>query len=235
MLCAAELRHLGDEHRAALGDEAVSRVPEGRVSRQAAEAVRAAALHAERELARRALLARELVHLRQHPLHDLEASVDGGLRAAGLLDADPLDGLVELHAALLQAAGEDREVGLLTAEVEEDDAGDVRVLGVVLQGPHQDLEVRAVRRAAALVVGDGDDAVDVRVLLAGVEGVLRDRGDGRGLVRGAHARGNDEDEVPRADAAVRATEALEGAAGLGALRGRGGEVIGQLPDHWNLV
>ena len=112
---------------------------------------------------------------------------------------------------LLQAGDLDH----LAAEADQQRAGEVGVAGVAPLRALQHLVALALAgHAAAGAVDEGDDAVDVGIVVedaGAVEGLgdeARDRG------RAVHA-GEDADVVARADLAVRAAVALEGGARLG--------------------
>ena len=185
---------------------------ERRIRREAGEAVRPAALHAQDQLARRLARPRGLVDRRQHRRDLLQPPFDDRLGPAGLLDTEADDRLSEIQLLVLQVAFDLGEVRLLAPETDEDHAADVRVRRVVGERPQHHLDVRSVGAAAPACVRDCHDAVHVRKSLALVDRELGHHRDLLRLVARAHARRHDQQEVARADAAVRAAEAQERAA-----------------------
>ncbi len=126
----------------------------------------------------------------------------------------------------------------LAAEAEEEDAGEVGVVGVADEDAAEEVGGLAVfGHAAAGAMGDGDDAVDVGV---GAEDFgSKVGGDAAGDGGGAVDCGEDADVVAGGDAAVGAEDALErggvgeqfggvgvGADGVVALEVSGDEVVG---------
>ena len=138
--------------------------------------------------------------------------LDGCLRATDFLNADFGDRLVERPLAPEQILFDISEVGLLATQIHQDDAADIRMIGVIRQRPQHHVEIRAVLAAAAFVVRDGDNAVHIGVAFAFVEHEL---GHHRNLLRfvaGTHTGRDNQDEVARAGATVCAAEALKGRA-----------------------
>src|ERR1044072_6642231 len=94
---------------------------------------------------------------------------------------------------------------------------------VVPQRTQHHVDRRTILAAAAFVMWNRDDAVDVRKLVAVVKCELRDRRNLLRFVAGAHARRHDQQEVARAGASVGAPGAPERRALLlGNVNGRGG-------------
>ena len=136
--------------------------------------------------------------------------------AAGLLDGQAVEAVGEVGA---EARLHPPDLHHLAAEADEDRGADVRVGGVAPEHALQVVEARPLgRHAAAGAVGEGDDAVDVRIVGedAGAHHLLGGAADHR---RRAVHRGADRDHVAGADLAVGAAVALE-ARGLD-LRDRG--------------
>ena len=163
----------------------------------------------------------------QHLLDRLDPGAHGAPDAAGLLDDQGGDGLV---GGQVEPVEERLGGDHLAAEAEDEQAGDVGVVGVAAQGAPGDLGALAGgHEAAAGVVGEGDDAVDVRV---GVQDAAAELvGDEPGGRRGAVHGGDDADVVAGAPAAVAAGVPVEGADGPGGRRqgdAGGAELVGAL-------
>ena len=212
VLGAVDLGRLGQHGGAAVAHQQVDGGAERRVGGDAGIAVRAAALQGEHQLAGGDRLAVRLVGAGQHLLDAGDAGLDGLLGAAGVLDGHGAE-VVALDQAVLLL--EPRDLEHLAAEAHHQRGGQVGMAGVA--------PLRALERLVALALGgeaaagavhEGDDAVDVGVL-------LQDAGPGDGLGheaghrgRAVHA-GQDADVVARAGLAVGAAEAFEGGARLG--------------------
>ena len=74
----------------------------------------------------------------------------------------------------------------------------------------QDVDIRSVGTAAAFVVRNRHDAIDVGKFIAIVEAEFGDRGNLLRLVAGTHAGGHDENEVSCSNAAIGTAESHEG-------------------------
>ena len=146
----------------------------------------------------------------QHLLDHGDAALDGLARAAGRLDGHGAEHLVLFQPVVLDETG---DLHHLAAEADHQRAGDIRVRGVAPFGALHHLEAfRALAgHAAARALDEGHDAVDVRIVVedAGAVELVGDEAGDRG--RAVHA-GQDADVVARADLAVLAPVALEGAA-----------------------
>ena len=212
VLGAVDLGRLGQHGRAAVAHQHVDGRAERRVGGDAGVAVRAAALQGQRQLAGGDGLAPRLVGARQHLLDAGDAGLDGLLGAAGVLDGHGAE-VVALDQAVLLL--EPRDLEHLAAEADDQRGGQVGMAGIAPLRALQRLVALALgRQAAAGAVHEGDDAVDVGVLLedAGAgDGLGHEAGDGG---RAVHA-GEDADVVARAGLAVGAAVALEGGARLG--------------------
>ncbi len=201
VLSAVDLRCLAQDRGAALGDEQVCRRAQRRVRRDAGVAVGAAALQAQDQFRGGHRLPLD-VHLLQQGLYPLDTRAHRGRRTARILDG---------HAGDRRGGGQVQLGDLvdLTAEPDDDDPPEVRMVGITGQGATEQLEPFAVGgEATAGLVGDGHDTVD-----AGVRGEharrphpfrhqLRHRG-------GAVDGGDDADVVACRDTAVGTDDALE--------------------------
>ena len=179
-----------------------------RVGGDAGITVGAAALQRQRQVAGRQGPAGDVVDLGQQRLDPADAFAGGGGGAAHVLDADGDDA-----GSRFQAGGLHQRVDLvhLAAEAEQDHRGEVRVAGVAGDGPAQRVHhLAAAGHAAAVAVGQRDDAVDVGI--GGQRGAAEMVGDHPRRGGGAVHRGQHADVVAGGDAAVRAQDALEGGA-----------------------
>jgi hypothetical protein len=101
----------------------------------------------------------------------------------------------------------------LAAEAEEEDGGEVGMVGVSDKDAAKEVGGFAVLgHAAAGAVSDGDDAVDVGIGAEDIGGEVG--GDAAGYGGGTVDRGEDADVVAGADAAVGADDSLEGGGGF---------------------
>ena len=208
VLGAVDLGRLRQHAGAAVAHQLVHRPAERGVGGDAGVAVGAAAIGRQRDLGDRLLRPPGGVRHGQE-LGDLgRGLLDGLLDAAGLLDVD--DHRLALgmpgrrHALLVHHDG-----GLvdLAAEADQDVGGDVGVLGVARQDALERHVVLAEELgAAARLVRDGEDAVDVRVVLRHVAELVLDELADAGRAVDA---GDDGDVVARADAPVLALVAVE--------------------------
>ena len=150
------------------------------------------------------------IELGQHLLHSLKTGADRGLGPTRFLNAYPRRRLVPGQATtLLQHGLDERHVGLLTTEVEEHDAADIRVVRVVRERAEQHRDVGAIGTTTSLVVRNRYDAIHVRKSLAIEQRVLGDDRDLGRLVARTHARRHDQQEVAGADTTIRAAKARE--------------------------
>ncbi len=195
LLGPGQLGRLGQQHRGAVGHQEVGRPPERRVRGHGAEAVRAAALDAQDEVAGRHLLP---LH-RGHPFGDAERSrhpgIDRGAGATGVLDDDRLEG-----GPGRQPGGVEERVQLVDFATKSDDhgTGGVRVGGVAGQHAAQAVDLGAVRgQPAAAGVQEGGHPVDPLRQEPARLGGHRPRHRGRAV----HG-GDDEEVVAGADATV---------------------------------
>jgi hypothetical protein len=185
---------------------------ERRVGGDAGIAVRAAALQADGDVRRGYRLALRLVDLRQQIADARDALGDGLPGAAGLLDRHGLE-----QAALVELLGAHDAADLrrLAAQPDHDHRGEVGMARIAGDGAAEHVHAVALaRHAAAGLVGECDDAVDVgerrEQALAG-DRVRPERfGDIARRRRRAVHRGEHADIVARRDAPVAAHDALEG-------------------------
>ena len=102
----------------------------------------------------------------------------------------------------------------LAAQAEHEDAREIRMPRIAAERAAEQRQRLVLGHAAAGLVGQRDDAVDIRKIgqriVAGERILLEDVGDEACDMRAAIHRGEHADVVPRRDAAVRAQDALEG-------------------------
>ena len=153
-------------------------------------------------------LARRGVRFGQHLAHEIDAGGDRFAGAADGLDvqrAQPAGETLFLH----QAA----DLVDLAAQTENDDMGEVGVARVAGERPAQHAQRLVLGHAAAGLVGQRDDAVDVGVIrqrvVAGERIALEHVGDETGDMGGTIHAGQDADVIARRDLAVGPADALE--------------------------
>ena len=192
VLCADELRGLGENARAARRDDQIAHRADGRVGRQTARRVRTAAFRADDQLGDREFLSLEQARLGDHLLGVADRLLDGLERAARLLNDHALHGLA---GALGDCLRDQIHLAVFAAERYEDRAVDIRVGRIARHDIHGKLLVDRDLRAALLIV-EGYGAFDLL-------------GNDACRIRGAHARGKDKYLVPHADAPVRTAIAVK--------------------------
>ena len=176
------------------------------VGRDAGVAVRAAALEPEREVARRNLLALDLVCFRQQVLDTGDALGHGLLGAAGVLDGEGL----QLVAALEILRGQ-QVVDLVRFAAKADHQRSMKIRMRRVAGEHpaqQRYRFTFGAHATAGLVMDRHHAIDVRVLRHEV--FVEVLGDHAADVRRAVHAGDDREVVAGGDAAVGALDAHKG-------------------------
>ena len=164
-------------------------------------------MQAERQVLGWERLALHLVGLGQQLFDALDAGTHGGVGAAGLLDGVGVDAVADGDA--LGLAQPVQLVGL-AAETDDQHGREIRMLGVAGDGAAEERDRLALGAGgAAALVGERDDAVDVREVgerlrpaeLVGDQA----RHGGRAVHRREHA-----DIVARRHAAIGPQDALEG-------------------------
>src|SRR5262245_43828655 len=216
VLGAVDLGRFREHAGAAIPHQLIDRPAEGRVRGDPRVAVRAAAVRGEHQLRHRLPRPLRVVRPRQELGHFGGCALDGLPDAARLLDVHQVRLALGMpgHRHLLAVDHHDRLVHL-APEPDEDVGGHIRMLGVA--GEHA-LERQMILAeelgATPRLVGDGDDAVDVRVVALDVaELVLHEVTDARGAV---HPR-DDRHVVARADTAVLPLVAVEVAHRIGGI------------------
>ena len=226
-VAAVEERGLGAEHLGDLGQdrgaapraEAVGDATDQRVGGDAAEAVAAAALHAEHQFARGDRLALELRGIRDELAHRFEAVLDFILHVLRVEKADAL----RVERAGFGEEGLERVV--LAAEAEDQHRGGVRVADQAGEDPAGVAEVVAELRAA-VGMGEGVDAID---RAAGPDELLRrEVGDALAGDVDAGDRVDDPDLVAGRRAAIGTAVAEEGGNFTRGGRGSTGSLVFQL-------
>ena len=192
VLRADEFRGLGEDARAARRNDEVAHRADGRVGRQTARRVRAAALRADDQFGNREFLALHHAGLCDHLLGVADSLLDRFERAAGLLNNHALHGLV---GALCDGLGNEVHLAVFAAERHEDRAVDVGVRCIAGHDVHGQLLVYCDLRAALLVV-EGHRAFDLL-------------GNDTCRIRSADARGQDQNLVPHAHSSVRTAVAVK--------------------------
>src|SRR6266545_4654629 len=196
VLRAVDLGRLGEHSRAAVAHELVHRPAQGGVGGDAGGAVGPAAIGGQRDLRHRLLRPRGGIGQGQELGHLGGRLLDRLPDTARLLDVDH-------HGLALRVAGcghallvhQDRGLIHLAAEADQDVGGDVRMLGIAREHALKGHVVLAEELgAAARLVGDGEHAVDVRVVLRHVAELVLDELAHAG--RAVHA-GDDGDVVAR--------------------------------------
>ena len=188
LLRAVQFGELGEDGGSAQAGDDVRDVADCGVCGDAAEAVRTAALHAQGERGERRGGAFDLVGLSERD----EGAVDGLLHerrlVAGLLLIDDDHRLAQLGIARAELFHEQSGLRVLAAEAEHGGAGDVGVVNVAGEQTAEFTRILA-RAAAAKLVGDEADAVDVGKDALGAGAVRRCCGAAVGLLRDklAHA------------------------------------------------
>ena len=167
----------------------------------------------------------DLVRLGQDFLHERHAGGDGLAAAAHGLDVHRLQAAGE--ALFLHQAA---DLVHLAAQTEDDDVGKVGVAGVAGEGAAEQTQRLVLGHAAAGLVGQRDDAIDVgeigQRIVAGERVAAEHVGDDAGDVgRTVHA-GQDADVVARGDLAVGAADALEGGGGFDEIGWAGIDAVG---------
>jgi hypothetical protein len=208
MLGAVDFRRLGEHAGTTVPHQLVDGPAEGGVRGDAGVTVGAAAVGGEDELGDRLLRAPGLVGDGQQPGHLRRRALHRLADAAGLLDVDD-EGLALGMAGGGHPLAVHEHGGLvhLAAEPHQDVGRDVRVLGVAGKDALQRQVILAEELgAAARLVGDGEHAVDVRVVARHVpEAVLHELAHTRRAVdAGDHGH-----VVARAHAAILAPVAVE--------------------------
>ncbi len=209
MFAAVDLAGFAKDDGAALADDQVAGLAEGRVGGDAGPAIGAAALEGDDEFGGRDWLALGPVRLGQQVHHGLDSRLDGLEESAILLDGQHR-GLVTVG----EVANVDDVLGLVgfAAETHNDITANIRMIDDARHGSLQQVQVvGTVVGPAAALGGEGDDAVDVGVLVEHriVAEVVGHPSHGGG--RAVHG-GQQGDEVPGAHAAIGPPVAHEGAA-----------------------
>ena len=148
----------------------------------------------------------DLVGFRCHFLELLNPTLDCLAGAARLLDCHVAEIAVRAHAA---AADQVRNLHDFAAQAQQENACEIRVAGIALQGPEQGVVALVIaRHAAAGTVDDRHDTIDVFKIVepALFLGCL---GDEAGHRAGTVHRGENAEIVAGADAAVSAVVAHE--------------------------
>ncbi len=165
-------------------------------------------MQGDRQFAGGDFLARHFIGIGQHFIDEGNAGFRGLAGAADFLDlhfAQAPGELLLLH----QAA----DLVDLAAEAEHHHMGEVHVARVAAERAPQQCERFVLRHAAAGLVGERNDAVDIGIVgerIVPGEGILLEHvGDHAGHMGAAIHRGEDADIVARRDAAVAAPEAHE--------------------------
>ena len=124
-------------------------------------------------MARRHALAHHLVRLREHFLQRGNAGLDGLAGAAGLLHHKGFQARTDVEALLLH---QPFDLIALAAEADDQRTGQVGMPGITRHGPPQQIHRFAGHfHAAAGTVGEGTDAVDVRIICKPLRGeIFRD-------------------------------------------------------------
>jgi hypothetical protein len=134
-----------------------------------------------------------------HFLQLLDAALDGLAGAAGLLDRHVTEIAVRAHPP---ATDQVRHLHDLAAKAQEQDAGEVRVAGIALQGAEQGVVALVIaRHAAAGAMDDRHDAIDIFELVEPalfLHSLGDEAGDGARAVHG----GENAEIVAGADRAV---------------------------------
>ena len=208
-----------------MAHQEIARRTQRRIGRYAGITVGAAALQRHRQFARRHRLALDFVGIRQRLAHEGDAGLH---RLAGAAD------FLNVHRA--QTAGEflllhqPADLVDLAAEPEHDDGGEIRMPRIAAERAAKQRQRLVLRHAAAGLVGQRDDAIDIRKIrqriVAGERILLEDIGDDAGDMGAAIHRGEDADIVAGRDAAVGTADALEGRRQIEIRRRRDVDAIG---------
>jgi hypothetical protein len=170
-----------------------------RIGGDAGIAVGAAALHADHQMFEPCRRARDPVGLGCHFPELSDAALDGLAGAAGLLDGHVAEIAVLAHPA---PANQVRHLHDLAAKAQEQDAGEVRIAGIALQGAEQGVVTLVIaRHAAAGAMDDRHDTVDILELVEPalfLHSLGNEAGDGARAVHG----GENAEIVAGADRAV---------------------------------
>ena len=222
---AVGFRGFGEDDAAAVADEDVAGDAEGGVGGDAGVSVGAAALQGDGEFADGGGFAADVVGFGEDFADEGDGGFYGFAGAAHFLDVHAAEAAGEF--LFLEEAG---ELVHFAAEAEDDDGGEVGVSCVATKRAAQDGQGFAGGHAAAGLVGEGDDAVDIGVVgerIAAGDGVFAEgHGDQVGDVGGAVHAGEDADVVAGGDAAVRAVDAHEGGRRVGEVGGAGVDAVG---------
>ena len=160
----------------------------------------------QHQFARRPRFAPGRVEDRQHRLHPLETGLDRLSGAAGRLDRQGVEEVALCKAALFLHPA---DLEHLATEPDHHHAAHVGIGGVAPLGARQHVEAFALaRHAAAGAVNEGDDAVDVGIVVEHARLLDLARHIARHRRRTIH-RGQDAEIVARSGLAAGAREALE--------------------------
>jgi hypothetical protein len=162
VLGSVDLRRLRERRRPSLPDDPVGGSTDDGIRRDARIAIRAAAFHADDELARRDRLPRHVGDRRQQLDDGIDARLYGLARPALLLDDERPVGDRDVEPWILE---QPLELVRLTTQRHQQDASEVGVIGVTDQRAPQQLEALARgRHRTPGRVRQRDDPIDRRMV-----------------------------------------------------------------------
>ncbi|CUX10688.1 hypothetical protein AGR7C_Cc10070 [Agrobacterium deltaense Zutra 3/1] len=203
---AVNLRRLREDRGAAVADDEVGGITQSRVGGNAGITIRTAAFQRHLQFGKRLLRAAGGVDHRQHGLDLGNCRIDRLAGAAVLLDRHGAQPLTLFHLVMFENG---RDLVGFTTEADQQNAAEIRMAGVALNGADQQavtFRFRIQRTAAAM--GQRHDAIDIvetikaALLVEIIRDVTRNRG-------GTVHRSDDADIVSCSDATEAAVITLE--------------------------
>ena len=183
-----QLGEFGEDGGSTEAGDDVRDVTDAGIRRDAAEAVRASALHGQRERGKRRGGSFDLIRLRKCREGLVDGLLHQGGLEAGLLLIDENDGLAQLGIAGAELLHKQSGLRVLATEAEHSGAGDIGVMNVAGEQTAK-LACILPRTAATQLMSDKADAIDVGKDAFRARGVRRRGSAGVELLRDepAHA------------------------------------------------